>query len=46
MIIIVPTRNNNDALDMMVDNNMVRIVTVASAMSRNAVLPPSTWMAA
>jgi hypothetical protein len=42
MIIIVPTPNNNNARDATVDDNEVAIVTVASAMSRNAVLPSST----
>ncbi len=45
MIIVVPAPNNYDAPDMMVDNDTVAIATVASAMSRNAVLPPSTWIA-
>jgi hypothetical protein len=45
MIIIVPAPNDKDAPNAMVDNNVVAIATVASAMSRKAASPPSTWTA-
>jgi hypothetical protein len=38
MIIVVPAPNDDD--------NAVTVGTIASAMSRNAALPSSTWMAA
>jgi hypothetical protein len=46
VIIIVPAPNNDDTHDMTVDDNAVAIATIASAMSRNAALPSSTWAAA
>jgi hypothetical protein len=42
MIIVSPTPNKDDTPNATVDNNVVMIAMVASAMSRNAALPPST----
>jgi hypothetical protein len=45
MIVIVPTPNEDNVPNKMVDDDVVAVKTVASAMSRNAALPLSTWMA-
>ncbi len=46
MIIVVLAPNDNDAPDATIDDHAGTVGTVASAMSRNAALPSSTWTAA
>ncbi len=46
MIIIVHAPNDNHAPNVMVDDNVVAVTTIAMAMSRNVALPSSTWTAA
>jgi hypothetical protein len=45
MIVVIPAPNNDDTPDATVDDDMVVVATVASTMSRNAVLLSSTWTA-
>ncbi len=45
MIIILHAPNNNNAPNVMVDDNVVAVTTIAMAMSRNAALPSPTWTA-
>jgi hypothetical protein len=42
MIVVVPAPNYDDAPDATVDDNVVTVAIVTSAMSRNAASPSST----
>jgi hypothetical protein len=46
MIVLVPALNDNDTPNAVVDDDVIAVATIPSAVSRNAALPLSTWMAA